>query len=783
MTYLIRAICALILAFAFAACGGGGASDDQGAQTGAPKSGGGTNGPVGGTVTPFVSANPPASSASGTASPVTPATSASNFIPSLRFLTRAPDETADALYQPAAKDYNLGSVAVSTTGGTVFLSRVHGGVWYPDRALAAGGSLPSKYPVVVLLHGMHPSTVPSYQGYEYLARDLAAHGFIAVSIDANDINDAGASGYSGSWSSNGDYSSQSRAQLVLATLDRFKQISQYGTVDKNLNALIGKIDFDRVGITGHSRGGQGIDDAIKLNGQRIGVTLQQLRGALSNLQTEAQNLTSAVWSNAPVAQGGNGSSGEFLPTLQDLITKLGTTPSDADLQATLTKDLITLAAGPGTSPSSADAPPVYTFKAALALAPTDGADYRNISNVPYAALVGSCDGDVSTLDGAHVFDNNRFGQGASDSAPRFQIFVRGANHNYFNTIWTNDDWMPAGSPGDYCFQHSLNTTAVRLDATDQQAAGLFLINSFMRYFVNGEAQFAPYWNGTAALPTSACPAGQTSCDKRVLLTVQMNGQTSGVNSHKLIEPFSDNYTFDQPYDSSTSSLQMGGPLSLIDTSAFSNAVYVCAQQFTFETSSGAAPTCTPAAPYGFFMPSTWTGPGMSTRTGGMLSIANELLLTLTHPTDLKTDSKSLPIALKEPAAGAVTTADLSTAGYDTLSFRTALVSGSAQSQTVDVSVTLTDSNGVVSAPLKVSDFSDALNVDIGLPDLPVGNRAQLLSMVAIPLSAFTAGDPTHGAFNAAHLKNMTLTFSNIPVDVGTLGLTDLELQNMGRAKN
>ena len=62
------------------------------------------------------------------------------------------------------------------------------------------------YPLVIFLHGRHYTcyqgstvelrypclpgyqSIPSYRGYDYLAKSLASNGYIVVSISANGIN-------------------------------------------------------------------------------------------------------------------------------------------------------------------------------------------------------------------------------------------------------------------------------------------------------------------------------------------------------------------------------------------------------------------------------------------------------------------------------------------------------------------------------------------------------------------------------------------------------------------
>lgn len=55
--------------------------------------------------------------------------------------------------------------------------RLNGRIWYLPNTSH------SPYPVVLMVHGNHKSTVSSEIGYQYLGTMLASQGFLAVSID------------------------------------------------------------------------------------------------------------------------------------------------------------------------------------------------------------------------------------------------------------------------------------------------------------------------------------------------------------------------------------------------------------------------------------------------------------------------------------------------------------------------------------------------------------------------------------------------------------------------
>ncbi len=99
-----------------------------------------------------------------------------------------------------------------------------------------------KYPLIVVMHGMHTSADPSYEGYTYLLDHLATHGYIAVSIDCNVINDI-----------NGNQDTRGYAML--------EHLLLLQSMNDNPGLFEGKIDMDKILIMGHSRGGDGVVQA------------------------------------------------------------------------------------------------------------------------------------------------------------------------------------------------------------------------------------------------------------------------------------------------------------------------------------------------------------------------------------------------------------------------------------------------------------------------------------------------------------------------------------------
>ncbi|ANS73441.1 hypothetical protein AWM70_01630 [Paenibacillus yonginensis] len=115
---------------------------------------------------------------------------------------------------------------------------VNGRVWMPE------GSGP--FPLVLLVHGNHLMEDFSDEGYAYLGELLASRGFIAVSVDENFLN------YS-AWTGIPDNDMKVRAWLLLKHL---QQIDQFAA--DSSTPFYNKVDFDRIGLVGHSRGGQAV---------------------------------------------------------------------------------------------------------------------------------------------------------------------------------------------------------------------------------------------------------------------------------------------------------------------------------------------------------------------------------------------------------------------------------------------------------------------------------------------------------------------------------------------
>jgi hypothetical protein len=286
--------------------------------------------------------------------------------------------------------------------------------------------------VVVLLHGRHevcgkqggrtasawpcPAATgrsPASAGYRALADLLASHGSVVVSVAANGIN---ATDFA-----EADGGARNRGFLVLHHLDLWRQWSTTQLRGPFGSRFRGALDLSRVGLMGHSRGGEGVVAAL------------------------AQN-TARAWP--------------------------------------------------------------YGIKAVVPLAPVNFTR-MTVRGTPSMTLVPYCDGDVSDLQGVHYFDDATAGR--VDRAPHALLGVLGANHNFFNTVWTPGGWE-AGTFEDWYDRRDpfCGRDSGRLTAKQQVAAGSAYIGAFLRARLQGRTAYDALFLGNTATPRSAAPARTVS---------------------------------------------------------------------------------------------------------------------------------------------------------------------------------------------------------------------------------------------------------------------------------
>ena len=379
------------------------------------------------------------------------------------------DPSAPGAYTVTEAEYDFGDEAIALAGIGGIRGEMTGKMYLTDA--------PGARPVVVLMHGRHTScngtpsnplrwpctatqhNVRSYLGYEGTARSLASNGYNVVSIAVNAVN------------SNDnqlalDYGAQARGQEVLDTLTMLKTASAGESVKYT----------DVVTATGVSTT-RTLDEALVRATTRTdqpaapaGVTAASLVGRFDTTH---------------VGIMGHSRGGEGVASA-----------------ATLNQALAT----------------PFGIEAVLPLAPVDFGR-MTISDVPTAVFLPYCDGDVSNQQGQHMIDDSR--NAFDDNALRSAVWVMGANHNFFNTVWTpgmypystGDDW----STGDTTSTCATNN-ATRLTAAQQYQVGVSYMTGFFRLTMGGETQFQSLFDGSVKPAT----ASTTYADVRVMASQPHN---------------------------------------------------------------------------------------------------------------------------------------------------------------------------------------------------------------------------------------------------------------------
>jgi len=185
----------------------------------------------------------------------------------VRVLCVAPPVTYDPsalnLFPVGFTEYD-GSTVTVTSGHT---HRIDGTVYYPAEADGTRTAFNQRLaklgrvPIAILVHGRHGGTT-SHLGYDYFQKQLARMGIIAASVDCN------ASDQWGGWTDN----IRDRADIVIASIAHLKALDAGG------DAIFGgRIDLTRLGLMGHSRGGE----AVIVVPEIIGLAGVTIRGVIS----------------------------------------------------------------------------------------------------------------------------------------------------------------------------------------------------------------------------------------------------------------------------------------------------------------------------------------------------------------------------------------------------------------------------------------------------------------------------------------------------------------------
>jgi hypothetical protein len=356
----------------------------------------------------------------------------------------------------------------ATGSNETITAQIRGVMYQPE---GYGG----KSPLLLFVHGNHgecdSGKAPACtiykrndEGYAYLGENLASWGYTVVSLDQDELmsrQDGLGKGM------------HNRRLLIMAMLDKLKEASetaQTATSDSNVGSLlVDKLDMTRIGLMGHSRGGDAVSSFIEYDHTR------------------------------PVGER-------------------------------------------------------YPLRGVISLAPVDY-ERHTPYGVPFMTVFGSCDGDVSNLQGARLYERSQY---IGDAYPRFQVEQIGGNHDAYNTVWQADGDDASGKdpacgpdvvkgvaepanpnsirlsgeagphfeaitategPHPYRIENTnkldpLQNTRISGDPAlmgDQEKLGLASMAAFFRRYVGGEGAFEPYLTGELAaegkpsVPMSACP--------------------------------------------------------------------------------------------------------------------------------------------------------------------------------------------------------------------------------------------------------------------------------------
>src|ERR1700730_16182647 len=149
-------------------------------------------------------------------------------------------------------------------------------------------------------------------------------------------------------------------------------------------------------------------------------------------------------------------------------------------------------------------PTPHSIVAVNAIAPTDqNAISYLMTEAPYYLLVGARDGDVAHMQGVRTYDR-AYPAGADIRYPKSVAWVYGANHNYFNTIWTDSAALGTPNPWAGSMDDGASLTVTQeLTANEQRQVALVTLMAFFRQHLQGIVPYRQIFTGRwkpAAMP-------------------------------------------------------------------------------------------------------------------------------------------------------------------------------------------------------------------------------------------------------------------------------------------
>ncbi len=317
-----------------------------------------------------------------------------------------------------------------------------------NAPVAAGGP----FPLVVIAHGNHTPFAnaqggdppdENYRGYTYLQDRLATHGFISVSIDLDDFFALFPGILARAW----------LVQCAIEYMDRLNTAA--GTLQGAIAINQASPANDRIALIGHSRGGEAVVQAVRLNGTLTGVGPGNTTGAF-NIR--------AVFSLAATRFFDGTANWDII------IAPVGD-PRQAVVSASVLTGAIPFLGMWGDADGDVSGPDSFTQPASAG-----GTAQRTTSNHVEGIYDGSTPG------------------------PKQFAWIEGANHNFWNTSWPGDDGSVA----------AMSVVTTRITAAQQRDLFSAYSVAFLRGYVRAQAAAndqAAYRNYFRFQPNQLSPGG------------------------------------------------------------------------------------------------------------------------------------------------------------------------------------------------------------------------------------------------------------------------------------